>query len=77
MDARSNFKSGIAYDDLREWLVLAERSAKSAPCAGRAGRRTPGSRPRRTGATNFRQAMPPRAEVARKARERFGWLLEG
>jgi hypothetical protein len=25
MDARSNFKAGIAYDDLREWLVLAER----------------------------------------------------
>ena len=25
MDARTNFKSGIAYDDLREWLALAER----------------------------------------------------
>ena len=25
MDARSNFTSGIAYDDLREWLALAER----------------------------------------------------
>src|SRR5216684_9368175 len=25
MDARSIFKSGIAYDDLREWLALAER----------------------------------------------------
>ena len=25
MDARSNFTPGIAYDDLREWLVLAER----------------------------------------------------
>ena len=25
MDARSNYKSGIAYDDLREWLAHAER----------------------------------------------------
>ena len=25
MDARSNFTPGIAYDDLREWLALAER----------------------------------------------------
>src|ERR1700723_3731995 len=25
MDARSNFTPGIAYDDLREWLVLADR----------------------------------------------------
>jgi UbiD family decarboxylase len=24
MDARTNFKTGIAYDDLREWLALAE-----------------------------------------------------
>src|SRR5271166_1620031 len=25
MDARSNFKAGIAYDDLREWLALADQ----------------------------------------------------
>jgi hypothetical protein len=25
MDAHSNFTPGIAYDDLREWLALAER----------------------------------------------------
>jgi hypothetical protein len=24
MDARSNFKAGIAHDDLREWLALAD-----------------------------------------------------
>ena len=34
MDARSNFKSGIAYDDLREWLALAERLGEARTVRG-------------------------------------------
>src|ERR1700758_4110148 len=34
MDARSNFKAGIAYDDLREWLDQAERLGEVRPLQG-------------------------------------------
>jgi hypothetical protein len=110
MDARSNFKSGIAYDDLREWLALAERlgevwamltrtdpkesiqfiegswdspaDPRLAPEWRAAGDMTHSvaiinaCKP-----THWRHKFPPSnapsAEVARKARERFGWLLDG
>src|ERR1700690_4460425 len=34
MDARSNFTPGIAYDDLREWLVLAGRPGEGRTVRG-------------------------------------------
>ena len=62
MDARSKFTAGIAYDDLRERLALAGRLGEgSAPCAGR----------------SRLEDIGLGAAVARKARERFGWLLDG
>jgi hypothetical protein len=68
MDARSNFKAGIAHDDLREWLALADMTHSVAVINA-------------CKAYHWRNKFPPRnapsAEIARKARERFGWLLDG
>jgi hypothetical protein len=68
MDARSNFKAGIAHDDLREWLALADMTHSVAVINA--------CKPH-----HWRNKFPPRnapsAKIARKARERFSWLLDG
>jgi len=61
MDARGGFTTGIAYDDLREWLALAERLGEVCTMRG----------------ASWQEDIGLTAAVARKARERFGWLLDG
>jgi hypothetical protein len=65
MDARSNFKFGIAYDDLRAAGDMTHSLAiidARKPYHWR---------------HKFRPSNAPSAELARKVRERFGWLLDG
>jgi hypothetical protein len=65
MDARTNFKSGIAYDDLREWLALADPRL---PPEARRGRHDPFGRHHRC-----LQALPLAPQVpAQQCAERRG-----
>jgi hypothetical protein len=107
MDARSNFKAGIAYDDLREWLALADGLGEVRAVRGASGqediglaaevilraegvpceKQAAGDMTHSVAVINackpyhWRNKFPPSnapsAEIARKARERFGWLLDG
>ncbi len=82
MNARSNFKAGIAYDDLCERLALADAEPRLPP-----EKRAADDMTHSVAVINacksyhWRNKFPPSnapsAEIARKARERFGWLLDG
>jgi hypothetical protein len=61
MDARSKFTAGIAYDDLRERLALAGRLGEVRTVRG----------------ASRLEDIGLGVAVAREARERFGWRLDG
>ena len=111
MDARNNFIPGIAYNDLRAWLALAERLGEVRTVRGASWQEDIGLAaeavlraengpcvvfediPRclkgfrlllnvfACKPYHWRDKFPainaPSAEVARRATEKFGWLLDG